>query len=1209
MIRRIIHIGDIQINCDNNHAERAFEYRSVLARCSADIEAKQPDFVVIAGDIFERHQTTDDERKIYVDFIHNILSKVPNCNIIVIDGNHDIRKRNLKYFDGVDTSMYSNVLESLRAAINNSRYKYSRDSAVYDYGDIKFACWSECAKYDDSLTHSPYEKHMHLLDGNAFVVDVYHGNIAGAVDLGTHFYVDKSDDELHGHIAMLGHIHKYQVLGNAVYSSSLVPRQFNEGVRYGINKCIYDYRNAHGYVEWTIDTEAKTVKHAFVPIASPVQFITFTIDSDTTKDDLLSVFALHCNEHARIKLVLDNAKPETLAFAYNYCRRTSTWSIKSVETANASNAPDASNDYEVSGDRLELTPETLTELSAALIAPVINKQHYDDKDYAKAVSDKTLELLKQEAGYHLHPENRNRIKLLSATIDNFKTIGHAELVLLDHGLQALRGQNGQGKTTCIEAIAFALTGQHNATFKRNAKNKQLLRLFNDKLPAEHVARVAVDVSIDDTVYTVLVVLTKHMQDGWTPTDWKRFVSKVDKQLQIISNDKVIATDNDADNWLMQRFGTYEEFAILHMIDQQTLESLKYMSNDQFANFILQRLGYSVLSKLQYYYNGCKSVELEKCPKPTNLSYVQVCQAIDDLLVYLKQETEELSSIENSIAECEATVNALMQQIAVTTAKKQSMPQELIDNWRMQLMPFSGCDLNKYGEQLEQSLASARMELQQLSEQEDRLRIKHDERAKKLDVIIAVAKEQLSAAIQSKTTDKNNLQQSLAAVTEQNDAISRQRTELEAKLTSANAELSAKQLELDALRNACAQLHTERQQVQFTIANAKPDTCPTCGQAISRDKFVEWLSKHEQQIRDYDNAIKLKQQLIADKESEAELAKNTVNSIKVSLANVPAYVDMSEITNAMSVIDAEITTLHSKLAELASQDYQQRLLEVNEPAFMQELHELEQSVQQLRAAKPQTKLDNLLSSQQMYAEAVQAKAGLEQYNAIIANNRLIDEELSKLNTALNQSNADIALKRTAKSNCLLAIDRTKQQINQNEQLKSSIVQYNIVTEALQHYKWLIDTALPQYLYKSTCSIVNKFIAAQNLPSTIQPWLSETEYGQLVLRDRNENGDVITRTILEASGMEITIVGLVVCFALHAANLTVNFPMVMLDELTGKLSTGNATDDTDYLALFLHVLKNASEHCQILAIDHRLKDEDFDKVTVCIKDKISNISYIE
>ena len=63
---KIAHLADIQINLNTKNAERTAEYRSALFECGESIIKNQVDFVVLAGDIFERYETTDNERELYV---------------------------------------------------------------------------------------------------------------------------------------------------------------------------------------------------------------------------------------------------------------------------------------------------------------------------------------------------------------------------------------------------------------------------------------------------------------------------------------------------------------------------------------------------------------------------------------------------------------------------------------------------------------------------------------------------------------------------------------------------------------------------------------------------------------------------------------------------------------------------------------------------------------------------------------------------------------------------------------------------------------------------------------------------------------------------------------------------------------------------------------------------------------------------------------
>ena len=90
--------------------------------------------------------------------------------------------------------------------------------------------------------------------------------------------------------------------------------------------------------------------------------------------------------------------------------------------------------------------------------------------------------------------------------------------------------------------------------------------------------------------------------------------------------------------------------------------------------------------------------------------------------------------------------------------------------------------------------------------------------------------------------------------------------------------------------------------------------------------------------------------------------------------------------------------------------------------------------------------------------------------------------------------------------------------------------------------------------------------------------------------------------------MTISGLILCFAMHATKLAIDFPMVLLDELSGKLNEGTAENDMNYVQLLADILQHASKSAQIVIIDHRLHNDVFDNIINVVKDKVTNVSYI-
>lgn len=1210
---KVAHIADIQINLNQKHADRTTEYRSALFRCAKSIVQNKVDIIVIAGDVFERQSTTDDERKLYVDFVHYIMSGLPQCQFIVIDGNHDIKQRNFTYYNGVDNEMQTNVLQEISSAINSDKYIYSRDAHFVKHSTVVFACWSELAKYDTTLHRSPYAdmscEQLTKRLNDYTIIDVYHGTLPGAVDLGTNYEPTPDDVKLVGQYAMLGHIHKHQELRvndcQAVYSSSLVQRTFNEGIRIAANEDglydIYDYSNAHGYVLWSIDEFASPahVERTFVPIQSTVQMVTIVMSKWLTKDKAFEVCKRFAKQSIQVKLVLDNPDAEALAFLYNYANDNKLFIIKKVESVGVQTKR-LQEDTPVA-KQIELTSDSLCEVAKACLEPTIMQQHANDEQYGKDVLDKTLSLLKQELGYHLHPENNSSIRIVKASISNFKTIEHAELNFLQHGLQALRGQNGQGKTSCFEAIAFALTGQHNRTFKRNAKNQQFVRLFNDKRPFDDVVSIEVIINVDGKAYTIQCILRKTMHEGWTPQNWKSCVARVVKSISIIDDDVVIASGDDADAWLLHRFGTYEDFSILHMIDQATLDSLKYMQPSELSNFILQRLGYSFVTKLQAFYAGCKNVEQQSCPKPTEKTYVQLCQEQSELEVAQANKTAELNELRDTAADYDSQIRTLTDTITFELNRKHHLPTELIEGWQKTVYGHECDDIDAIVQQAENYLRKCTEAYERSCKSFENVQSLRQQADAELAKLVESVRQTLNASIDTSKTNIDKLRTDMNVTSERNKQLAEQRKDIQSKISAAELDYATlkstnKQTiaTIDVVSSAIEQLEQK--------LTTKPDKCPVCGNNIDTEHYDAYIADINEQLQAKQSELSsLSNEL--DKSTKSTLAvEANVAELKTELANVPNDIDISETLQAIQTESDTVIELTAKLSMLSDDEYREKLLTANRPQLAETLR------QAMHDHMPvDVQIVNKAKEDLTYIKNVQAAFdGLKEYDKVLADNSAIDAKVANDRQTIQDKSNALANANNAIANCKANLATIDERLASIADMKLKVVAYNISQEALQHYKWLINDALPKYLYVNAVHTVNEFINSEGLPDTIRPWLSETNFGELMLRDRMHDGRELLRPIVEASGMELTIAGLVICLALHNAKLAVDFPMVLIDELSGKLNTGTEYDSTDYLALLLKVLKHASKTCQIMTIDHRIDDDAFDDITTIIKDKLTNTS---
>ena len=86
---RIAHLADIHIR----NAERHDEYKIIFKNIILKLRELKPDYIIIAGDLFENYIEISNEAKIISGELLNALANI--CTVILIKGNHDIRIKNI----------------------------------------------------------------------------------------------------------------------------------------------------------------------------------------------------------------------------------------------------------------------------------------------------------------------------------------------------------------------------------------------------------------------------------------------------------------------------------------------------------------------------------------------------------------------------------------------------------------------------------------------------------------------------------------------------------------------------------------------------------------------------------------------------------------------------------------------------------------------------------------------------------------------------------------------------------------------------------------------------------------------------------------------------------------------------------------------------------------------------------------------------------
>ena len=243
-INSVMHIADIHIRLTKRHDE----YTSVFERLYNALDKAKTlnTILVIAGDIFHNKSDLSPECvKIGSDFLKNCADRVP---VILTAGNHDATLANKSRLD---------CLTPIVDSLNHSNLYYLKNTEVYRYQNILFNNFSvfddpdKYIRYDDIPTKHRIETDHHIA--------LFHGPVNNAItDIGYTVSNRAITNELFDghHIAMLGDIHKHQVLQEydesenkpvIVYAGSMIQQNHGEELK------------GHGFLMW--DLKRKLFKH------------------------------------------------------------------------------------------------------------------------------------------------------------------------------------------------------------------------------------------------------------------------------------------------------------------------------------------------------------------------------------------------------------------------------------------------------------------------------------------------------------------------------------------------------------------------------------------------------------------------------------------------------------------------------------------------------------------------------------------------------------------------------------------------------------------------------------------------------------------------------------------------------------------------------------------------------------------------------------
>jgi len=435
-IHCVMHIADIHIRLTQRHEE----YKAVFQKFYAALDKAKTlnAILVIAGDIFHNKSDLSPECvKVGSDFLKNCADRVP---VILTAGNHDATLANKSRLD---------CLTPIVDSLNHPNLHYLKASDVFRYENILFNNFSV---FDDSDKYVKVEDiPAKYLVGTDHHIALFHGPVNNAVtDIGYTVSNRAITNELFDghHIAMLGDIHKHQVLQEyndaenkpvIVYAGSMIQQNHGEEIK------------GHGFLMW--DLKRRVFKH--YELSNDHGFYTVEINKGKLISDISSI-----PKKATLRIICRESIPSQVKEVVNEIKEKCTL----VETTYV-RGDEISNDLTLkSGQIFDVHNIFEVDYQNKLIEDNLISKNTD-----KSIIEKVKELNKvinKEIPKDKTPKNI-RWKPKTFEFDNMFSYGEGNIIDFTKlkGTIGLFAPNASGKSSIMDALAFCVFDKFSKGYK------------------------------------------------------------------------------------------------------------------------------------------------------------------------------------------------------------------------------------------------------------------------------------------------------------------------------------------------------------------------------------------------------------------------------------------------------------------------------------------------------------------------------------------------------------------------------------------------------------------------------------------------------------------------------------------------------------------------------------------------------------------------
>jgi len=1200
MIKIVAHLSDIHIR---KNPERHAEYREVFEKLYKKLEEQKPDRIVIAGDLYHDFIDLEGEAEILMGEFLNRLSQLTD-KVIIIRGNHDMRKKQKKRKD---------VVETITTLINNPKIIYYNKSDFYVDDNVVWVVHHHLEGVN------PWYDIQHTKDNTKIYIDLYHDPIQGCKGHNGYPLKNKKykTSDLKGDFGMIGDIHLHQVFDDKiVYPGSLIGQDFGEPT------------SPHGYLLWDLSIG----KFDYIELPNPHNYINFTIKEGTDYNNLNLEHEL-LNPLSNIKIkwndISANINFENEVKLRNYFKHAH--HINNIKIEKNAIYTDVSGVKMINESVDVLNPSTQRDIFI---------EYLETNGYKKEFIDEILkidDIINDRLNVSLNKGITWGID--KVFFNNFKSYGddiEVDFSKMDtSSIIQINGINQQGKTTILDTISYILYGKTTTTTKREKNGDN--RYINNKRDLNYCNGGAV-ITINDEVYTV--IRTTERKWNKSKTEISSCSSNVDYYIGTdISEENKLTGERrtNTQKLIDDSIGDFDDFIRLVLTNADNLNSLLSLDRSVFIDSITRDAGYDIFEKkleefknyrkeitknrisidIQSHNDKIEEINLEKIDIELNLENInndiEILEDSKPSIVLEKEKIiESLEKIDESlynfdIEDVNKNINEENDKI-----NKRELQLKKIEEIKEEIKDYDNSELIQ--------------KTDKLSEIKDIISIKKSN-LKDFDIKISQLNNKVSTINSNIKDIVNDYITDLKIKISDNDTkIYKLKDEFNSKITNYKSDLKDKvnKLEIDKnnfsndVSNYMEQGKTLKQETTSLIESLD-HVCITCHRHMDDDsrKVVNSKINDNRKIMldlmDKVQDLKVKITELTNEIGEINNKLDMIskkdysfdNNLNESFDNTLSFINEYKSNNEEIEKIIELIRnnnypldLKSKLLFL-NEDKSEVILEISrlEDDKVKLNREIEDENDKLdllnnevkllkeEEEKYQKKKESIQLEDRIKLDIEKSNNLIERYNNQIDNynkelhkiekNKELKEKIDKLTLKINTIEKNIKETNTIKNNIEKDIHAKNIEIQKYKDEIKIFEKQKKQDEILDSYmKCVHRDGLPSFLLKKSIHIINQEL--NNILTDVDFTLFFDE--DLNLKLSHDIRMDIAQNAIESSGMERTFCAIALKIALRKINNKSKPNLILLDELFGKL----VERSVEKLINLLDVIKNEVD--KLIIIEH-------------------------